>query len=138
MLLEEIKTIRSSPRDLKTFGLVVGTFFAVLGALFLWRGRPGTLYWFLAAAFFLVLGFLRPAFLKPIQKVWMTAALLMGWVMTRVVLGVLFYAVITPIGLVSRACGKDFMTSKIDPAQESYWLTRPPGAEGPEGYENQY
>ena len=65
-----------------------------------------------------------PAFLKPIHKIWMGFALILGSIMTRVILSVLFYLVITPISLISRLSGKDFLDLKIDKSIVSYWIQR--------------
>ena len=62
----------------------------------------------------------------------------MGLVVTRVILTVLFYGVITPISLLGRLCGKRFLDVRIDKARATYWEERPPRQEGVEQYEKQY
>ena len=124
MLLEEIHHIKSTDKDLRSFGKMLGIFFGILGAFFLWH-HPRRAPWCLGfAAFFLFFGFLFPIVLKPIQKVWMTLALLMGWVMTRALLGILFYGVITPIGLALRLSGVDFMARRWNKDAGTYWVDR--------------
>ena len=51
-------------------------------------------------------------------------ALILGSIMTRVILSVLFYLVITPIGLISKLSGKDFLDLKFDKSVSSYWIPR--------------
>ena len=138
MLLDEIKNIKSSNRDLEKFGLTLGIFFAVLAALFLWRHKHGFFYLFVLANFFLALAWLAPRILKPIQKAWMTLALLMGWVMTRVLLSIVFYLVMTPIGIIARLTGKKFLDMKKSNGCESYWNNRKPLTRKKEDYEKQY
>ena len=121
-LLKEIKEIQSSKTDLKKFGWTLGVVFGLLSAYFLWRGKSFALYVLALAAILLLFGFIAPTLLKPVQKVWMTLALLMGWLMTRVILAVVFYAVVTPIGLLLRLSGKDFMNRHFPGKEESYWL----------------
>jgi len=122
VITEEIKSIKSERRDLKKFGITMGVVLGLLGGLFLGRGSNYYVYFFLLAAVFLSLGLAAPVFLKPIHKVWMTLSVLLGWLMTRVILTVLFYLVITPIGLLLRLFGKDFLNLKLDRNRDSYWI----------------
>ena len=122
MITEEIKSIKSEKRDLKKFGITMGVVLGLLGGLFLGRGSNYYFYFLLLAAVFLSLGLTVPVFLKPIHKIWMTLSVLLGWLMTRVILTVLFYLVITPIGLLLRLFGKDFLNLKLDRNRDSYWI----------------
>ncbi len=124
MIIEEIKNIKSGKRELRKFGIVVGIVLGLLGVLFLWRGKDTYSYFLILSAAFLILGLAVPILLKPIHKVWMTLAELLGWLMTRVILSVLFYLVVTPIGLLARLSGKDFLDSKFDRNANSYWIPK--------------
>ena len=124
MLLSEIKNIKSGKAELRKFGITLGIVFGLLGGLFLWRDKPYYFYLFLLSAFFLFFGLMFPIFLKPIHKMWMGLALVLGSVMTRVILSVLFYLVITPLGLISRLSGKDFLDLKFNKSASSYWIQR--------------
>ena len=137
MLLDEIKDIKSSREDLKKFGLTLGIFFAFIGAICIWRSKSSYPYWIGLSVFFLFFSFVAPQILKPIQKAWMTLALLMGWVMTRVLLGVVFYLVITPISLISKIAGKKFLSVE-NTADQSHWVIRKPLNRTKEDYEKQY
>ncbi len=125
MLKDEIRNIPCADKDLRSFGRVLGIFCAIVGGLSLWKQGAHWPVWLGAAALLLGLGTLWPRALRPFQKVWMTLALLMGWVMTRVLLGLVFFLVLTPIGLLTRLCGKDFMHRRFDLAGSSYWIARP-------------
>ena len=135
-LLNEIKTIKSSPKDLRKFGVTLGIAFGLLGLIFFLKQRPAYPYFLGLALFFFIFAFAAPGALKPIQKVWMTAALLMGWVMTRVILCVLFYLVITPIGFFLRISGKDLLARKFPEEISSYWTDH--SQKDKATYENQY
>ena len=124
MLLSEIKNIKSGKAELRKFGITLGIVFGLLGGLFLWRDKPCYFYLFLLSVFFLFFGLVLPAFLKPIHKIWMGLALVLGSIMTRVILSVLFYLVITPLGLISRLSGKDFLDLKFNKSASSYWIQR--------------
>ena len=65
--------------------------------------------------------FVRPAFLKPVYKAWMTLGLCMGHVMSRVLLTILFYLVFAPIGIYLRLTGKDLMQRTFARDEKSYW-----------------
>ena len=134
-LVDEIKEIPSSKKDLRKFGLTLGVFFALLGLLFWWQGRPYFRVVFILSVIFLFFGLALPALLKPIQKIWMTLALLMGWVMTRAILGLLFYLVITPLGFIIRLSDKDLLNLKSKD-QATYWLDHAPRDKS--SYENQF
>ena len=124
MLLQEIKNIKSGKVELRKFGITLGIVFGLLGGLFLWREKPYYPYLFALSLFFLFFGLLFPTLLKPIHKVWMGLALILGSIMTRVILSVLFYLVITPLGLISKLSGKDFLDLKFDKSVSSYWISR--------------
>ena len=138
MFLEELKAIRSSRRDLRRFGYVVGAAFGALGMLLLWRGRHSYPYFFGLAAALILAAALRPRTLKPIHRTWMCLATVLGWIMTRVILTVLFFAAITPISILARALGKRFLDLEIDPSAKTYWVPRRDEARGRERYERQY
>jgi len=129
---------KSENRILREFGLTVGIAFAVLGALLFWRGRAHYVYFAYLAAAFILAGLIVPRILKPVRKGWMTAAAGMGWVMTRVILTVLFFGVFTPIGFIARLAGKKFLQLAIEPPSESYWVKRDPSASEPETFERQF
>ncbi len=138
MILEEIKKIESSPKKLREFGLVVGGVLCALGILLWWRGRGSWPYFLAPGTLLVITGAIIPVILKPLQKAWMTLAILMGWVMTRVLLSTLFYLAITPIGLILRLTGKDLLDQKLEPKKQSYWKIRHQPPRIPADYEKQY
>ncbi len=138
MVIAEIKKIESTPKKLREFGFLVGGVLCALGVLLWWRGR-GSFPYFLAPGILLVItGALIPSILKPLQKAWMTLAILMGWVMTRVLLSVLFFLAITPISLLLRMTGKDLLDQKLEPQKQSYWKIRSDPPRVPSDYERQF
>ena len=78
-----------------------------------------------------------PIILKPIYILWMVFAVILGWVMTRVILSFLFYIVITPIGIISRILGKEFLDLK-ESKHDSYWNHRYSEIELNQDYEKQF
>ena len=67
-----------------------------------------------------------PAALRPLYVVLTVVTLPIGWVVSHVVLAVMFYGVITPFALVFRLIGRDPLHRKIDPDAETYWVPRKP------------
>ena len=114
MIIEEIKNIKSGKKELRQFGITIGVVLGLLGSWFLWRDRDGGYLLLIIATLFLSLGLILPNLLKPLQKLWMTLAVLLGWLMTRIILIILFYLVVTPIGLLAKICGKDFLNRKFN------------------------
>jgi hypothetical protein len=125
MLREEIKgLLASTTRDLRKFGLVVGGIFCVLGLWFFIRHKP--FYWYVLAPGvpLMLLGAILPRSLKWVYIVWMTLAIALGTVVSTILLTVLFFVVVTPIGLAARLAGKDFLGQKLQPGASSYWILR--------------
>ncbi len=137
-LIDEIMDIESGEKDLRSFGRVMGIAFGLLAGFLFWKHRPSWPVFAGLSAFFFVFGLAFPKALKPVQKAWMTLALLMGFVMTRVILGVLFYAVVTPIALILRVTGKRPLTFGPDPSVPTYWTTRDNSRKTRDSYENQF
>jgi hypothetical protein len=89
----------------------------------------------LAASFFLLTGFFATPVLRPVYIGWMKFAFALAWVNTRIILGVSYYVVLTPIGLVMRLFGKDFLSERIDRSASTYWIKRAPQEFDPRRYE---
>ncbi len=129
---------KSERRVLREFGFTMGVAFGVLAALLFWRERPHYVYFIPLSGLFILLGLIVPGLLKPVRRGWMTAAAGMGWVMTRVILTVLFFGVVTPLRCISALTGKRFLNLTIDQSAESYWISKDPSAAEPETLERQF
>ena len=80
---------------------------------------------------FLAVALLRPNVLSPLNRLWIKLGVLMAIIMSPIVLGLLFFLVVTPVGLLMRATGKDPLRLRQDPRVGSYWIVRhPPGPPG--------
>lgn len=125
MLLKEIRDIRATTKEARKFGLTIGLFLLALSGFLFWKGRPSSQAVALAGGAFALLGLAAPILLKPIYKVWMTFAVVMGFIMTRVILSVLFYAIFTPVSVVARLLGRDLLGERLDDGAATYWVRRP-------------
>ena len=122
----------------RTFGLVFTVLFTLIG---LWPliGGAGVRVWSLAiAAAFLALALVKPALLRPLNRLWMRFGLLLHKVVSPLIMGLLFYVTVTPIGLLMRLVGKDPLGRGFDPEAESYWIQRDPPGPAPETMKNQF
>ncbi len=114
----------------RSFGFVFAAVFALIGLYNAWHAGRAWPWLGLIAVGFLGLALLRPAVLAPLNRLWMRFGLLLAAVVNPIVLGILFFLVFTPMALVARLVGKDFLKLKRQPQAKSYWIPRePPGPE---------
>jgi len=128
-----------SRRQLNVFGGIWLVFFAVGGGIVLHRAGPtaaATALCVLAVAVPAV-GWCMPAFMRTVYLAMAYATLPIGLVVSHLILGLVYYAVLTPIGLVLRLCSYDPMKRRLDPEAESYWVPREQ-EEDIEGYFRQF
>jgi hypothetical protein len=123
-MIEELRNIKSGKRDLRNFGITIGVVLLILAGFLFWKERQLYKLSVTVGVILLASGLTVPSLLKPVYWVWMVFATILGWVMTRLILTVLFYAVITPIGLVSRLFGKQFLERKWSGSTTTYWTYR--------------
>jgi len=124
MLMDEIQSIDGTKKELRQFGLTVGIALGVLSLIFWWRGKEFYPYVAVLGISLLTGGIFLPTLLKPFYKAWMAFAVVMSWFMTRVILSILFYVVITPISAMARVSGKKFLDLKMDKTRETYWMNQ--------------
>ena len=123
-MLEEIKNIKSEKSDLRNFGIIVGIILLVISGFLFWKEKESFQILLTFGVTLCILGIVIPFILKPIYWVWMIFATILGWIMTRVILSLLFYIILTPIGLIPRLFGKQFLELRWDRSKESYWNFR--------------
>lgn len=122
----------------RVFGLVFATFFLIIAAWPLVSGR-GPRWWAVALAVaFLVVALTKPVWLAVLNRAWMKFGLLLGKIVSPLALGVLYYAVLTPLGLIIRLAGKDSLRLKFEPEAKTYWIGRTPPGPPPESMTNQF
>jgi len=137
-MIEELRNIKGTRENLRKFAITVTVVLAVIGVVLLWKNRAGYQYLWLIAGLLIVCGWAVPAILKPLYFVWLAFAALLGWIMTRVILGILFYIIFTPIGVIGRMLGKRFLDLRWKAAADSYWEYRKDSRLEPEHYEKQF
>ena len=122
----------------RSFGLVFAFLFAAVGFLPLLSGRGVRSWALLIGALFLATALFAPTILEPLSRLWMKFGLLLHRLISPVALGVMFFLVITPIGLIMRMLGKDPLRLKSDHSAQSYWIPRDPPGPPPESLKDQF
>ena len=117
---------RLSRREGRKFGLTVGTAFLVLGGVAQWRGHAVLALglWTLGAGLLLA-GLVVPAHLGPVQRGWMGLALAISKVTTPILMGIIYFVVLSSMGLVMRLFGRNALTSHH--GGDSAWVPRAAG-----------
>jgi hypothetical protein len=108
----------------RSFGLVFAGAFALLAAYQAWRGNAWWPAPLALSAAFLTLALTRPWLLAPLNWAWTRLGLLLGMIVAPIVMGLIYFVVITPMAFVARLLGKDFLRLRRDPAAPTYWLPR--------------
>jgi hypothetical protein len=124
----------SSNRD---FGLVFAGVGAVVGSWWLWHGRPGAVWWLAAGFVFAALALLRPDWLAPLNRAWTRLGLVLFHIVNPVVLGILYFLVVTPVAYMMRLAGHRSFRMRPEPC-ETYWVKRDPPGPAPETIRNQF
>ena len=133
---EEYRKLDRSPRALRRFGLTVGSAFLLLGLVLSWRHHRGA-GWPVTSigSLLLIAAALAPATLKYAHGPWMIVSLALGWVVTRILLTIVFCLIVTPIGLLQRLCGKRPLEFGFKSDETTYWQRR---TAGQNDYEKQF
>ena len=137
-MLEEIKNIKSEKSDLRKFGITIGVILLIIAGFLFWKEKESFQILLTFGVTFCILGIAIPFILKPIYWLWMIFAIILGWIMTRIILSLLFYIIFTTIGLISRLFGKQFLELKWDRSQNSYWNMRTVEPFNKKNYEKQF
>jgi hypothetical protein len=120
------------------FGITFGAVSLIVALWPVRSGQPPRVWVLAIAALFCLIAFTRPSLLRPLNLAWMRFGLLLARITNPLILGLLFYLVLTPMALILRLLGKDLLRLRRDPGAPSYWIERnPPGPE-PESMANQF
>ena len=129
----------ATAKDLRSFGFTFGGVALAFGAFLMWRGRPSGPWLLTASALFFLVGAFAPGLLRPAFGPWMKFAEVLGYVNTRILLGLFFVIGITPTGLIMRGAGKDPMGRTFKrKGVSSYWIKPTPHADGNRHFDRQF
>ena len=137
-MIEEIKNIKSEKSDLRKFGITVGLILMIVSGFLFWKEKESFQILITSGAILLILGVTIPVILKYIYWVWMIFATIIGWIMTRMILSLMFYMIFTPIGFILRLFGKQFIELNWNKTDSTYWKYRTKSIFEKEDYEKQF
>lgn len=128
-----------SRKELKVFSLLLIVFFAIVAGLAWRKGASVETACLIAGggAVVGIVGVFSPAFIRIVYVVWMTAVFPIGFVVSNVVLAVVFYGVVWPIGILTKLTGRNSLQLGFDRDAKTYWNVRPPTRD-PRRYFRQY
>ena len=137
---DEIRGVfsKKDPVEYLKFGLTMGLFLFIVGTAFALSGVYIGYYIGGVGILLLGLGVLIPLSLMPIYIIWMSFAVIMGYIMTRIILTIIYYLIFSPVALVLRVIKKDLLDQKIYRDAPSYWKIRSENTYDPKSSENQY
>jgi hypothetical protein len=130
---------KKSYRAQREFGLLVGGVFVLLGSWWVYRGKFTTAAPILLAlgALLIVLGLIWPRALVGPNKAWMLLAEGLSFVTTRIILGLVFFLMVTPIGVIKRLLGWDPLSRRASQSS-SYWVPYTERQRDPKHYEKMF
>ncbi len=114
----------SSKKNNRSFGLLFFALFLLIGLWPLINGGSPRIYFFPIAILFLILGLINSSILTPLNKSWVKFGELIGKIVAPIVMGIIYFAVLTPIGIFLRIFRKDLLDLKFSNKEISYWKKR--------------
>jgi len=122
----------------KKFGLFFSAIFVLIAAYAYFKFRiEFAVFALITSTLFAIAAFLTPKFLTPLNHLWFSLGLLLGKIVSPIVLGLIFFVLITPVSLVTRLFGRDELKIKKRTV-ESYWVDRSPPGPQSASFKNQY
>lgn len=118
------------PSD-RSFGFTFAVVFGLVGAWLLWRSNDYFVAAIAGAAAFLALALAAPRLLHPFNVGWMRLAALLNRIVSPIVMGAIYFVLLTPVAVAMRLRGRDELRRRFEPGLSTYWIKRdPPGPAG--------
>ena len=108
----------------KSFGLLFFVVFLVFGLWPLKNGESINLYLISSSLIFLFLGLMNSRILSPLNIIWVKFGKILGMIIAPIVMALVYFVILTPIGLTMRIFGKDLLGLKFKKKQDTYWIKR--------------
>lgn len=122
----------------RSFGFLFSAFFYLIGILPLWHHHPIRSWGLLVGSCFLIAACLCPHLLRPLNRLWLQFSLLLGKVTTPIIMGIIFYLVLTPISICRRLFKSPPLALHFEPMQKTYWVKRPSSGFDAKNMKNQF
>ena len=107
----------------RSFGIVFFIVFLLIALYPLLNDQEIRLWALIISAIFLILGLLKSKLLTPLNKLWFRFGIFLGKIISPIIMGFIFFLVVTPIGLIMRLLGKDVLNLKYN-KERSYWIEK--------------
>ena len=110
----------------KSFGIVFFVFFLILALYFFYKTSHINYGLLITSLIFFVLGLLNSKILSPLNYIWFKFGLILSLIISPIVMSVVFFFVVTPIAIIAKIFGKDFLKlkKKENEKKKSYWITK--------------
>ena len=105
----------------KSFGIVFFVFFLIISVYPIFKNGDLRVWSLVLSVIFLVLGLLNSSILSPLNKLWFKFGIFLGKIISPLIMGIIFFIVVTPIGLFMRLIGKDLLNLKFN-NKKTYWI----------------
>jgi hypothetical protein len=138
LIKEEIRNISNTPADLRKFGITVGMVLVIIGSIMFWYETDGFIYFTIAGTILVFSGIVFPSVLKPLNIAWMSLAVVLGFFMSRLILLILYYLVLTPVSFIAKISGTKFLDTGFRKDVKSYWIYREKKEAEASEYERQF
>lgn len=124
----------------RSFGYLIGAILLLIGAYSLYRGysQVWAFLWLILGGGLGVCALFSPAVLAPLNKAWFSFGLLLGKIVSPIVLGAIFFLMITPVALLMRLSGRDVLGLRGKKSANSCWVDRAPSEPNPASFKNQF
>lgn len=115
---------KNLPVSNKSFGIVFFIFFILVSLWPLLKNEEIRFWSIYISIVFLILGLINSKFLTPLNKSWYKLGIFLGTIMSPIVMGIIFFTVLTPIGFILRLMGKDLLKLKKKENIKTYWIKK--------------
>ena len=106
------------------FGLIFSAVFVIIGLYPVLQGQDIRLWALIIALIFLFFGIFLPKALIVPNKLWFKFGILLGAIVSPIIMGIIFFLVVTPTGIIMRLLGKDLLRQKLNKSKKSYWIQK--------------
>lgn len=122
----DVRALDCSEAALFKFGRTVGGVFLLLATIIyiLHDVTKTVVVLAVAGGLLAFFGMVAPKLLKPVYRVWMGIAFVLGWIVSRIILAIFFFLLVTPVAIAARVMGKKFLNTDFRTGQSSYWIEK--------------
>lgn len=134
----QVALSQTTARTDRPFGFLFTAVFFIVGLWPLMKGGTPHVWALLVGGAFLLASLLAPALLRIPNRLWMGLGAILHRLVSPVILGLMFFVVVTPIGIAMRVTGRDPLRLRFDKTLASYWIKRDPPGPSPDSMKNQF